>query len=56
LSKAFSGELVPTEAELARAEGRTFETAEELLRRAAGSAASDQKPKVARRVKKAASA
>jgi type I restriction enzyme S subunit len=33
LSKAFSGELVPTEAELARAEGRTYETAEELLAR-----------------------
>ena len=30
LSKAFKGELVPTEAELARAEGRSFETAEEL--------------------------
>lgn len=33
LSKAFSGELVPTEAELARAEGRSYETAEELLAR-----------------------
>ena len=33
LSKAFSGELVPTEADLARAEGRTYETAEELLAR-----------------------
>lgn len=32
LSKAFKGELVPTEAELARAEGRGFETAEEMLR------------------------
>jgi type I restriction enzyme S subunit len=31
LSKAFSGELVPTEAELARADGRTYETAEQLL-------------------------
>lgn len=31
LSKAFSGELVPTEAELARSEGRTFETAAEML-------------------------
>ena len=31
LSKAFSGELVPTEADIARAEGRTYETAEELL-------------------------
>ncbi len=33
LSKAFSGELVPTEAELARIEGRSYETAEELLKR-----------------------
>lgn len=33
LSKAFSGELAPTEAELARLEGRTYETAEELLKR-----------------------
>ena len=35
LAKAFSGELVPTEAELARAEGRTYESAQELLRRIA---------------------
>jgi hypothetical protein len=33
LAKAFRGELVPTEAELARAEGRDYETAEALLRR-----------------------
>lgn len=33
LSKAFSGELVPTEADLARADGRTYETAAELLAR-----------------------
>lgn len=33
LAKAFRGELVPTEAELAKAEGRTYETAEELLNR-----------------------
>jgi type I restriction enzyme S subunit len=38
LSKAFSGELVPTEAELARAEGRAYETAEELLARVVGNA------------------
>lgn len=38
LSKAFAGELVPTEAELARAEGRTYETAEELLKRVSASA------------------
>ncbi len=33
LSKAFRGELVPTEAEFARAEGREFESAEEMLER-----------------------
>jgi type I restriction enzyme S subunit len=33
LSKAFAGELVPTEAELARAEGRAYETAGDLLQR-----------------------
>lgn len=33
LTKAFRGELVPTEAELARREGREYETASELLRR-----------------------
>jgi type I restriction enzyme, S subunit len=33
LAKAFSGELVPTEAELARAGGRGYETAEQLLAR-----------------------
>lgn len=38
-SKAFSGELVPTEAELARVEGRSYETAEELLRRVRGAVA-----------------
>lgn len=32
-AKAFCGELVPTEAELARREGRSYETAEELLQR-----------------------
>jgi len=33
LAKAFRGELVPTEAELARREGREYETAEQLLER-----------------------
>ena len=33
LAKAFRGELVPTEAELARTEGRTYESATELLER-----------------------
>ncbi len=37
LAKAFRGELVPTEAELAAEEGRDYETAEELLARAANS-------------------
>ena len=33
LAKAFGGDLVPTEAELARNEGRDFESAEELMTR-----------------------
>jgi len=33
LAKAFRGELVPTEADLARAEGRTYESAAELIAR-----------------------
>jgi type I restriction enzyme S subunit len=33
LAKAFRGELVPTEAELARWQGREYETAEQLLAR-----------------------
>jgi type I restriction enzyme S subunit len=33
LGKAFSGQLVPTEAELARAEGRDYEPADALLER-----------------------
>jgi hypothetical protein len=33
LAKAFRGELVPTEFELAKAEGRPFESAEERLER-----------------------
>jgi type I restriction enzyme S subunit len=33
LAKAFRGELVRTEAELAKAEGRSYETAEELVLR-----------------------
>lgn len=39
LSKAFSGELVPTEAELARFDGRDYETASALLERAKSKAA-----------------
>jgi len=33
LAKAFRGELVPTEAELARQEGRDYEPASALLKR-----------------------
>jgi hypothetical protein len=36
LAKAFRGELVPTEFELAKAEGRSFESAGELLKRIKG--------------------
>jgi type I restriction enzyme S subunit len=36
LAQAFRGELVPTEAELARAEGRDYETADQLLARVRG--------------------
>ena len=38
LAKAFRGELVPTEAELAEREGRSYESAEQLLRRIQSSA------------------
>ena len=51
LAKAFRGELVPTEAELARREKRTYEPASELLARLASSA--DAAPKPSRRGKKA---
>ena len=44
LSRAFRGELVPTEAELAAAEGRSYEPAEDLLRRVSLGAASDIAP------------
>jgi type I restriction enzyme S subunit len=37
LAKAFSGELVTTEAKLAKAEGRSYETAPQLLERIKGS-------------------
>jgi type I restriction enzyme S subunit len=59
LAKAFRGELVPTEAELARAEGRDYETAEQLLERirlshAAAAPESNGRPKAARRPRKKA--
>ena len=51
LAKAFSGELVPTEAELARAEGRTYESAEDLLRRVAAKRDDTPTDKPTKRVK-----
>ncbi|MDN5309794.1 MAG: type restriction enzyme subunit [Methanolobus sp.] len=45
LAKAFSGELVPTEAELARQEGRDYESAEVLLERIKAEGASSKKKK-----------
>jgi type I restriction enzyme, S subunit len=45
LSRAFAGELVPTEAELARSEGRSYETAEELLERIRMERVADGPPK-----------
>ncbi len=43
LAKAFSGELVPTETELARKEGRDYEPAETLLERIKVERKSDKK-------------
>lgn len=45
LSKAFRGELVPTEAELTRRENRTYEPASELLARIRATAATPTKAK-----------
>jgi type I restriction enzyme S subunit len=44
LAKAFRGELVPTEAELAKAEGRSYETAEELLKRVSATSKNGASP------------
>ena len=50
LAKAFRGELVPTEADLAREEGRDYERASALLARIrAERTASEAAPKPARR-------
>ena len=52
LSKAFRGELVPTEAELARREKRPFESAADLLARVRTTPTdSDAKPKRTRKSK-----
>lgn len=48
LAKAFRGELVPTEAELARSEGRSYESAGELLERIRMGGC-DERPPVTRR-------
>lgn len=45
LAKAFRGELVPTEAELARRDGRSYETASELLARLRASLDGESKRK-----------
>ena len=50
LAKALRGELVPTEAELARQERRSYETAEELLARIKNEA--DNPSKTHRRIKR----
>lgn len=44
LAKAFRGELVPTEAELARREGRDYESASAMLERIRGERAEQVKP------------
>lgn len=54
LSKAFRGELVSTEAELARAEGRSYESAEDLLKRVREASETVAKPKPGRRKVRAA--
>ncbi len=52
LSKAFSGELVPTEAELARLEGRDYEPASMLLERVKADAATGPTKKKQRATKR----
>ncbi len=51
LAKAFRGELVPTEAELARRENRPYESAGELLERIRASATTPAKPSRTRKPK-----
>jgi type I restriction enzyme S subunit len=51
LAKAFRGELVPTEAELARRENRTYEPANELLARVRAGTEQPAAPKPARKRK-----
>lgn len=49
LAKAFRGELVPTEAELTRREGREYETAESLLERIKKEKSTGERPGHSRR-------
>jgi type I restriction enzyme S subunit len=51
LAKAFRGELVPTEAEFARREGRPYETASELLSRIKSERESKRVPEKVRRTR-----
>ena len=51
LAKAFRGELVPTEAELARRENRPYESAGELLERIRTSTTALAKPSRTRKPK-----
>jgi type I restriction enzyme S subunit len=48
LAKAFRGELVPTEVELAKADGRLYETAEQLLARVQATATSTHNVRIGR--------
>jgi len=56
LAKAFRGELVPTEYELAKAEGRSFESAEELFQRIRQNGDAKQKTQKSARMLKTAEA
>lgn len=51
LAKAFRGELVPTEAELARHEGRSYETTSELLARIKSERESKRSPDSVNRIR-----
>ena len=55
LAKAFRGELVPTEADLARREARPYEPASALLERIRTNASNSPSAKAPRRRKKSAS-
>jgi type I restriction enzyme S subunit len=52
LAKAFRGELVPTEFELAKAEARSFESAEELLKRIGHNGQSEYEKAAANRARR----